>query len=412
MKKPTLKQLLPIIIIILGISVFVLLKVTQTRIPSPAIQERSWRVKTLIANPQTHSPNLTLYGQIETPALVNAAAPINSRVASILIREGDPIHKGQLLLTLDARDFKPHVVQAEARVAELKALILSEQSRYKSDKSAIRHEKSILKLEESAVERAKMLKYKKLGSTAALEQAQEELNRQQLSYTVRQLALEDHSSRLQQLKARLSHANAEVELAQLNLERSQIISTFDGFIEKLSVTVGDQVKENQILLSFYSTEQLEVRAKIPSSFQNEIHKALFTNQLLTASADYAGTTLQLTLNRLSGIADTRGVDALFNITAGSEWVRPGSSISLSLKRPDKQNVIVIPYSAIYDNNRIYRVVDKHLQMINVQIAGNYLDDQGTEKLLIFSSQIKSGNEILVTHLPNAISGLKVETGHN
>lgn len=407
MKKPTLKQFLPIIIIVIGIAVFLLLKVTQPTIPSPTLKERSWRVKTLVANPQTYSPSLTLYGQIETSALVNAAAPINSRVSSILVREGDPIQKGQLLLTLDARDFRPHVIQAEAKVAELKALIQSEQSRYKADKSAFSYEKSILELEQSAVERAKMLKNKKLGSTAALEQAQEEFKRQQLTYTIRQLNLEDHSSRLQQLKARLSHAKADVELALLDLERSQIITTFDGFIEKLSVTVQDQVKENQILLTYYSTEQLEVRAKIPSSFQNEIHKALQTKQFLTASADYAGTQLKLSLNRLSGIADARGVDALFEITSGSEWVRPGSSISLSLNRPDKHNVIALPYSALYDNNRIYKIVNQRLQRLNIQIAGNYLD-KNIEKILIFSPQLQKGDEILVTHLPNAINGLKVE----
>jgi hypothetical protein len=80
-----------------------------------------------------------------------------------------------------------------------------------------------------------------------------------------------------------------------------------------------------------------------------------------------------------------------------------------LKRTNRENVIVLPYSAIYDNNRVYRVVENHLQMVKVQIAGNYLDEN-SEKLLIYSDEIQAGDNILITHLPNAMSGLKVEVG--
>jgi RND family efflux transporter MFP subunit len=410
MKKINLKRFLPFIIIIFGIVIFAGLIITQpSSLPVPH-KERVWKIQTVLASPQSHSPSLTLYGQIETPALINAAAPKNSRVTSILVREGDSINKGQLLLSLDERDFKPQLAQTKAKVAELNALIQSEKFRYKADKTAFSHEKSILKLEQSAVQRAKMLKNKNLGSTAALEQAQEDLDRQRLALTNRKLALDDHTARLQQLKARLTHAEADVELAQLDFERSQIIAPFNGFIEKLSVAAGDQVKENQILITFYSTDQLEIRAKIPSAFQGEIQKALFNKQPLIAKADYTGLPLELSLNRLSGIADTRGIDALFDITSGSQWLRPGSSISLSLLRPNQDNLIVLPYSALYDNNRIYRVVKNRLQAIIVQIVGNYLEGD-TEKLLVFSHKIHKGDELLITHLPNAINGLKVKSAH-
>ena len=279
--------------------------------------------------------------------------------------------------------------------------------RYKADKQAYAYEKSILQLEQSAVKRAKMLKDKKLGSVAALEEAETKLKRQQLAYTDRKLALDDHSSRLQQLKARLTNAQADVELVQLDLERSQIIAPFDGFVEKLSVSAGNQVQGNQALLSFYSTEQLEVRAKIPTAFQDEIQKALQNKQGLSATARYAGASMLLELNRLAGMADAGGIDALFSFSSGSEWVKPGSSISLSLKRPNRDNVIVLPYSAIYDNNRIYRIVDNYLQRVKVQVVGNYLDENN-EKLLVYSDEIQPGDKILITHLPNAMMGLKVE----
>ena len=402
-----LKKFIPLIILAIGVVIFILLKITQSSAIPVTPSERSWRVQTLVAKPQQLAPSLTLYGQIETPALVEASAPKKGRVALIHVREGDSIKKGDVLLVLDKRDFTPRLVQAESGVAELKGQIQSEQSRYKADKQAYAYEKSILQLELSGVKRARMLKDKKLGSVAALEEAETKLKRQQLAFTDRKLALDDHSSRLQQLKARLTNAQADVELAQLDLERSQIIAPFDGFVEKLSVSAGNQVQENQALLSFYSTKQLEVRAKIPTAFQDEIQTALQSKQGLSATARYAGASMLLELNRLAGMADAGGIDALFSFSSGSEWVKPGSSISLSLKRPNQDNVIVLPYSAIYDNNRVYRVVDNYLQRVKVQVVGNYLDENN-EKILVYSDEIQLGDKILITHLPNAMMGLKVE----
>lgn len=403
----SIKWLPPLLIIGGGILIFALLTATAPSSPALPSQERSWLVDTVKAQPQTLAPTLTLYGQIETPALLNAAAPSKSRVASITVKEGDAISQGQLLLALDQRDFLPRVQQAEAQSDELRALIKSEQLRYRNDKVAIDHERAILKLSQSAVQRAEQLKLRKLGSEAALEEAQEALKRQQLALSSRSLSLDDHEARLQQLKARLAHAEAEVELAKLDLERSRIVAPFDGFVEKLSVASGDQVKEGQILMSLYPIDKLELRAKLPSTFQHEIQRALIDGAPLLATADYAGAKLQLSLERLSGQADSRGIDALFSILSGQQWLRLGASVSVILQRPAITDAIALPYSAVYDNRRVYRVIDQRMQAVDVDILGEYQLD-GQSWLLILSDQIQPNDTLVTTQLPGAVSGVKVE----
>ncbi len=411
MKKPDLKQLLPVIILAAAIAVFALLKATEPQATTAELKERLWPVEAQRATLQTLSPVINLYGQVETPALVNAAAPRNSRVSQIHTAEGKAIHKGDLLLELDARDFLPRIQQAESRVAELQALIASETTRYKNDQTALGYEKSLLELENSAVNRAKQLKQKNLGSTANLELAQEELNRQRLSYTNRELAIKDHAARLQQLQARLAYAEAELELARLDLERSRIVAEFDGVVEKLQVAAGDQVKENQILMTLFSTENLEIRAKIPTLFQTEIQTSLFHEQHLPAQAKFGDVTFPLSLNRLSGLADARGIDALFSIDAELAWIRPGSTVSLYLQRPPQANVVALPYAALYDNNFIYRIQNDRLASLSVTIAGHVYQNN-EEQLLVSSPELQSGDLILITHLPNAINGMKVQTLDN
>lgn len=403
-----LPWLLPLLIIGGGLASFALLTATAPGSPSVPPKERSWLVETLPAEPQALAPTLTLYGQVETPALLNAAAPGKSRVMNIAVKEGDSVSAGQILLQLDERDFKPKLIQAKARAEELRALIASEQLRYRNDKVAINHEKSILTLEQSAVKRAEALKDRKLGSQAALEEAQEALKRQQLAYTSRKLALDDHEARLQQLQARLAYAEAEEELARLDLERSRIVAPFDGYVEKLSVATGDQVKEAQLLMTLYPKDKLELRAKIPAAFQHEIQRALVEGIALPAEADYAGAKLGLMLDRLSGKADSRGIDALFRIQSGGEWVRLGATVSAVLRRPLKENVIALPYTAIYDNNRVYRVVNERMQAANITILGERMrNDQAW--LLVKSDELQAGDRIITTQLPGAVSGMKVET---
>jgi RND family efflux transporter MFP subunit len=407
MKRFNLKKFLPLLITAIGILIFIILQVTRPEPKQVDVKERIWQIQTITVQPQSLAPSLPLYGQVETPALVNAAAPSKSRVLSVAVREGDPISKGQLLLKLDPRDYQPKVKQAKARVSELRALINSEKLHHEANKKAYRYEQSILKLEQAAVKRAKMLKNKNLGSTAALELAQEELERQRLAYTDRKMTLDDHQARLQQLNARLAYAEAELEMSELELERSQIIAPFAGFVEKLLVAAGDQVKENQVLITFYPLDQLEVRAKIPATFRHELQRSIIRGQKLYATTILAGIPVTLELDRVAGAADARGIDALFTITEGNNLVRPGSTLSLSLKRPVQQHAIALPFSAIYDNNRIYKLAAGRLATITVKHLGDYIDQKNNVQALVSSPQIQAGDKIVITHLPNAVNGLRV-----
>lgn len=407
MKNIFRKLLVPLLIIILGISVFLLLTATRPTAKPVTAKERVWQIKSQPAQPEVLSPTLTLYGQVETPALVNAATPGKGRVLTVAVNEGDKIEKGQFLLSLDPRDYQARVAQAKANVAELKAQIKSERLRYQADRKAYKHEQSLLNLEQAAVKRAELLKNKNLGSTAALEQAMEELERQQLASTTRKMNLDDHEARLQQLQARLDYTEAELELALLDLERSQVIAPFDGYVETLQVAAGDQVKENQVLLTLYPIDQLEVRAKIPAQFQYELQAAINRGDVLRATARIAGLPVTLQLDRLSGAADTRGIDGLFKIIAAKDLVRLGSLLTLTLQRPIQQNAILIPFSALYDNDRIYKVENGRLEGLTVQRLGEYTDNDGQVKLLISSAGIRPGDRIVVTQLPNAVTGMRV-----
>jgi hypothetical protein len=87
--------------------------------------------------------------------------------------------------------------------------------------------------------------------------------------------------------------------------------------------------------------------------------------------------------------------------------RIGTIVLVYLQRPIQNNMIRVPYQAMYGRERVYQIKNNRLQAVSVKTIGEYKHETQTE-LLITSQQLNSGDAILTTHLPNALTGLKVD----
>jgi HlyD family secretion protein len=391
-----------------GIGLFVILKLSGPVQEPVQSRERVWRVDTLIAQPAQLPPTLTLYGRVETPELLRAAAPADGRVAAVEVREGQRIEPGQLLLSMDPRDFEPRVQQAQADVDDLQAQLKRERLQHTANQAALAHERELLELAERALKRARDLRERKLGSDAAVDEARQNWQRQLLAVTTRQLDVDEHGARLRQYEARLERARAALTQAQLDRERSTVSATFSGFVARVEVAAGDQVKGADTLLTLYPSNALEVRAKLPAPYQQELLEALDAGRTLRATARNGGTEIVLHLDRVSGEADPSGIDGLFRIQRGAELLRLGSMMTLQLQRDPQAGVVAVPYTALYGNDRMYKLVDGRLQAITVTALGDYAGVDGQPMLLVKSAQLQAGDQLVTTHLPNAVTGLRAE----
>ena len=405
------KVIIPLIIFALAIVFFKFMISSKDNAPDIKVNEHIWRVQQTVIKKQTLSPALTLYGRVESSQLLNAAAPAASQVAQVLVKEGETIKKGQLMLSLDKADFEPLLKFAQAKVNELNALLKSEQLRHEINIVSLKNEKQLLNLSEKALSRAVKVKRQNLGSVSETELAMKQVQLQRLSYNKMQFSIQEHEIRQEQLEARLMQAQADLAKAQLALQRSQIIAPFAGVVAKVNVAQGDRVNSNEKLLSFYSTEQLEIRAKIPADSLPEVQQSLRKGQLLNGVAINAVQQLPLVLERLSGEAQASGVDAIFAIKAEKVHFRIGAIVVVRLQRIARDNMILVPYQSMYGSKRLYQIKEGRLQLVNAKTIGEYYTDKydKTDKqLLISSDSLNSGDTILTTHLPNAYTGLKVE----
>lgn len=386
------RRLIPPLILALAVGGFLLLKVTRPDSPPVELRERVWRIQAQPAEAGAARPALVLYGRIEAPDQLRAAAPVSGRILEVKVRDGDRVEAGAVLARMDPLDLQPRVDQAQADVDR-------EEIRLASDRKAIEQEKILLGLAEAKQARLEKLKNARLGSESQFDQAREDVARIRLSLTLRQQAINEHPARLAQFRTRLNEA-------QRDALRGEITAPFAARIGKINVAAGDQVQAGQTLISLYASDQLFLRARVPAIYAEELRDALRRGETLKAGADFGAKRIQAELERISGEADARGVDALLRIEENTS-LPVGAFVNAVLQRPLTEDVLVLPYSALHGGNRIYVV--RHGRLIGVQIIRIGERREGdTVQMLVRAPGVTAGEPVMITHLPNAIDGLAVE----
>ncbi len=402
--------MLPIAIILIAISVFIALKQSKPVKAKLEKPEKVWRVNTVDVEFQSISPQITVYGRVETPRKASLNAAITADVKQVNVLEGDVVQQGYILISLDDSDAQLLLQQREADLTEIEASISAEKTRYKRDKTLLVHENELLDLTEKAVTRAKKLEETRLLTRSSLDEAV--ANKQRQVVTVKRLNYDiaEHPTRLAVLKAKYNRAEALLGQAKLDIARSQITAPFSGRIAKLDVSIGDRVRIGDGLLSIYDLNNLELRAQIPGRYLKEIRQNLQQGKEVHAKAVLDDKTLDFVLTRLSGETreDSGGVDGLFTLKGNSHLLTLGTFLELSLELTSEQDVVEIPFNALYGLNRVYRIKEGYLEAVRIERIGEHQSSDDTVKLLIRSDDLKDGDNIVTTQLPNAMTGLRVE----
>ena len=380
------KRLIPVIILAVGILGFLFLKMTRPEPAQVSATERSWRVQVQVVEPGVHTPLLPLYGEVVAPEQVSVVATLAGRIGERPVAEGQRVNAGDLLVALDTQDIEPVLAQAKAQVADLEAQIRSEQVRYRNDQAALKSD---------------------LASRENLESVTDGAARAELVVSVRQRANDEHPARLQSLEARLAQAAATLATTQRDAERSRVVARFDGVVTDVQVAVGDQVSRNQKLFSVYAVKGLELRARVPDMYRAELSGALAEGKDLYAYSDKRE--IRFRFERFAGTSDPAGTEAILALAGDAGGLRPGALLPVSLERPARSATVAVPFSALYGADSVYLMTDDNrMRRVLVERVGEALSANGERRLLIAGEALNPGARLIVTHLPNALTGLKVD----
>jgi len=190
------------------------------------------------------------------------APQVSGTVDQVLIKDNQRVQKGDLIATIDNRDFvvaldsaKAQANSAKASVASLQAKLTYHDSLVQQAQAAVEADTASLKLAQLNLKRYTNLATDGSGTVQAREEAQAKLAIQKANLHKNQAGLAAAKQQIKILradiekaKAVLVQAKARVVDAELKLSYTQITAPIDGIVGQKSVRVGAYVNPGSPLL--------------------------------------------------------------------------------------------------------------------------------------------------------------------
>ncbi|MDO8907922.1 MAG: HlyD family efflux transporter periplasmic adaptor subunit [Pseudohongiella sp.] len=370
--------------------------------------EKEWPVSYREAIPALMTPNLQVYGKLETVQTANLRAPVAGTVSAIHFKEGDWVERGELLMSLDDAELRLNVRAAESSLLQADANRATVVSNYELARELTQHHEAQASLAASKLERFVSLHNQRMIADAQLDEIRQEANERAMTLARHIATLREFPHQIAYAEALVAEARTRLERTQLELSYAMMAAPFSGRVLAIEVAVGDRVGSGASMLRLADYEGLQIRAAIPAQIAHRLRQSLNEGESVFAEARLGGVRYGFELAGLSGDIKPGlgGIDAFFNVEADAVLAL-GTVLQLSLSLPAEPDVISVPMHALYDNGRIYRISNSRLEALSVERVGEYQDEHGNYQLLVRSAQLNRGDRIMVSQLPTAVTGMLV-----
>ncbi len=380
-----LRKLLPLLLLMLFIGGAVLIannkpvSAKRDKPPAPVI-----RVETQTVQPQDYTVTLNSFGRVQPRTEGELVAQVAGQIIEVSpsFRDGGFFDEGEVLVTIDPRDYEIQVEIAAAELANARVKLQEEQA-----------------LADQARKDRAILKKQGLASDYALRKPQ-----------------------LAAARSEIDAALAKLKQANLAVERTRVKAPYAGRIRKRHVDRGVVVSVNQNLARIYATDRIEVRlplknselpfADLPESFRNgsrskeQLPSVVIYNTLGSRREPWSGK-----LVRTAGAIDeasqqlyvTAQIDNPYALSqADKRPLKIGQFVTAKIEGKRLSQAIVIPNSAIYQGSYVYLFEDGLLQRRPIEIAW-----QNSAEALIRNG-LSGGEELVMTPLGQVSSGTPVQ----
>jgi len=255
-------------------------------------------------------------GEVHALQQASLAVGADGPVARVLVREGDRVDAGALLLELDLSLARADALAAGAAVDEAQA--------------------ELARLEGALKRREKVG-----GEVVGHE------------------VLEDAAQAVVAQQARLEGRRADAGRASALLERQRLRAPFSGVVTSRSADPGDWVRTGETLLSLVSTEQTEVHARVPEAIAQRLQAGDTVSISGSAVPVLAvvptlDPTTRTSLVRIQAPPHTVVGDAI-DVTVPVEWTDKGVKVP-------RDALIADPEQA-----RLVRIVDGKADVVPVRV---------------------------------------------
>jgi RND family efflux transporter MFP subunit len=344
------------------------------------------------------------------------------RLRDVHVREGDFVHKGDLLFVQEDKESKQRLIQAQSAFdyAEVDLTRIKEQVSYNQKL----RELMLAKAEALLLYRKEALDYLKKAddvvqelfkakSASVLEMYDAITKHAQARYEISDAEREIEKARIEMVlgdlkdRAEIAQATAMLEVkrldlssAQNDLDRHQIKSPTDGVIDfaTFEMRPGTVVAVNSTLVEVLKIDPIQVRVDYPQERLDELAMGQEAEVVLDSfpKETFAGTVVRIspTVN-----SQLRVLSVLVELPNPNHRIRPGISGFARLK--SRKKVVIVPATAVLEHgskSMVFRVEEGHARVREVQTG--YPAKPGE---LEVKSGLQPGDEVVIYHdfYPNA-----------
>lgn len=266
--------------------------------------------------------------------VIQVSSDVSGLVTEVMVHDNQSVKKGQVLFKIDVARQSLDVEQAKSDLAKAKAGLAQAEAELMQSKADFAKSQANLKLADKTANRYSHLMD---GAISKQEQDQKMAERDQSTAENEQMAasIEKAKANIVQQKALIEVAQSQVNLAHLNLNRSEVVAPADGTLSNFELRPGNYVKVGQAVAALLDREQLYVVGYFEETKLNKIYVgAPATIQLMGDSQTFKGHVQGIA----SGIEDrerTTSSGLLANVNPTFSWVRLAQRVPVKIVLDEK-----------------------------------------------------------------------------
>lgn len=318
-------------------------------------------------------------GKVEPIQNFEAHSPIATTVKHLLVKEGDHVHQGQLLVQLDARDLVSQAARAQAQMKTAQA--------DQADLSTGGTREEVLTLDAQLIkaraarndaqrnlEAFRRLQEQGAASPGEVQQAEEALQRAQADTTLLEQKQKERYSKpeVARVQAQGAEAQAAYDAAEEALAKSSVRAPFDGVVYALPVKQGSYVQTGDLLLQVGDLSRMLVRSFVD---EPEIGR-LSAGQKIEVTWDAVpGRVWNGTVSTIPSTVKLHGSRNVGEVTCTVDnhdlRLLPNVNVGVTVISAEHSDVLTLPREAVrMDDTKpyVYQVVNGELKRRDVEVS--------------------------------------------
>lgn len=255
--------------LIIAVAVVASLGLASRRKPpvQAEIAERAIRVDVLSVRHEDVPVWVSGYGEARARDEVTLSPEVSGRVESVhpRLEVGEVIPAGEPLFSIDSRDYRARVAEAQANAEQWTATIDRLQKQFATDRERLPTYASTRDLAKRDYERAlSLFKEQNIESESFVGDREAEYNQAQDAYNQFAQTIELYPLRIEEAKSSLAAAQAALERAQADLGRTVITAAFDARLKEVDVEPGEWIAPGSRVLTLADDSTLQIAVPLNS----------------------------------------------------------------------------------------------------------------------------------------------------